>query len=321
MTWGEMKAREAKKARKVGLGIQLPTCREVYNRVLRMAENMEENPAYVQINIMEVHSTVLVRNKYRYMFDGYPVELRDGYPPKTRARLKHLVRRTYAAVGQVSFDTAGFIEQLLSLQGWGNTLFVITSDHGQGLIDHPDVGQSRLHGNLLYESQVFVPLIFYNPADSVNICGGRRVKDRVRLLDIVPTVLEYAGILPPDDAQGESVLALATGVGEPPTLPDVFVTETNWRNVEKAAAYGEKWKYIENRDDWEGVNPFELQRVGVKENGKSTDEIVAYGDEAERLREFLRRWEAVYPRIESTQPVEDPSDEELEQLRSLGYIK
>jgi arylsulfatase A-like enzyme len=321
-SWKEIEAGKQKSRR--GSEAHLPTCLEVFSRVLaaaERAESMGEGPGYVQINIMEVHTTSLVRNKYRYIFDSFPVEIDESYSSKKKAVLKHLVRRTYAAVGQVSHDTSNFIDQLTSLPGWENTLFVITSDHGQGLLDHPNVEQSTLHGNLLYESQVHVPLIFYNPTDSVRLCRGKRVEDRVRLLDLVPTVLDYVGIQPPRDFQGRSVLALATGVGEVPKLPGVFVTETNWRNVEKIAVYGDEWKYIENRDEWEGVNPFELQRVGVKENGKLTDVVEIHGDDAEGLREFLRWWEAEYPRAESTQPSEDPSDEELKQLRSLGYIK
>jgi len=321
MTWGEMRAQERTRARKRGLGRQLPTSIEVYDRILGTVEDIGEGPTYVQINVMEVHSPALVRHEYKYIFDSYDVRLRDGYSPKTRARLKHLVRRTYAGVGQISHDTAEFIDELTSLPGWENTLFVITSDHGQGLIDHPDVESSTLHGNLLYESQVLVPLILYNPADSVRVCGGRRVKTKVRLLDVLPTVLDYVGIAPPAGIQGKSLLPLAAGVGEPPNLPRVFVAETNWREVDKIAAYGDEWKYIENRDGWEGVNSHELQRMGVVENGKLTDQVEIYGDEAGRLSDFLAWWEEAHPRVESTQPSEDPSEEELDQLRSLGYIK
>ena len=321
MTWGEMRKQEERRARKRGLAKQLPTSLEAYDRILDTARDIGEGPTYVQINVMEVHSPALVRYEYKYIFDSYEVRLREGYSQKQKARLKHLVRRTYAGVGQISHDTAEFMNKLTSLPGWENTLFVITSDHGQGLVDHPDVAQSTLHGNLLYESQVVVPLILYNPADSVRVCGGRRVKAKVRLLDILPTVLDYVGIAPSESIQGKSLLPLATGVGEPPNLPGVFVTETNWREVDKIAAYDDEWRYIENRDGWEGVNSLELQRTGIVENGKFTGQVEVYGDEAERLSDFLLWWEERHPRAESTQPPEDPSEEELDQLRSLGYVK
>lgn len=67
-----------------------------------------------------------------------------------------------------------------------------------GLIDHPGVDKSILHGNLLYESEVHVPLILYNPSDARHIPRGRRVKDRVRLLDLMPTILDYVEVPEPD---------------------------------------------------------------------------------------------------------------------------
>jgi hypothetical protein len=96
--------------------------------------------------------------------------------------------------------------------------------------------------------------------------------------------------------------------------------ETSWREVDKVGVYGNEWKYFENRDGWNGLNPFELQAVSVRENGLLTDEILTNPGLAERLREALRSWEEKFPRAESTSPIAGPSEEEVEQLKSLGYF-
>ncbi len=111
------------------------------------------------------------------------------------------------------------------------------------------------------------------------------------------------------------------GAGPPPHLPEVFVAETSWKDVEKIAAYTWEWKYIENRDGWPGVNPYELQARGVVENGALTDSIYSNPGEAEHLDALLAEWERRHRRAETTQPRGLPTDAEIEQLKSLGYMK
>jgi arylsulfatase A-like enzyme len=316
--WKWMRPEEGKRVHKEDGGANLPSCLEIYDWVLDRAKNGPEGPTYVQINIMEVHSPYLIRKEYATQFRGIRVRRHPDYEDK---EITACVWGTYAALRQVSLDTARFIEELRAVSGWENTLFVITSDHGQGLDSHPGVELSMLHGNILYESQLLVPFILYNPADPERVPAGRRVSRSVRLLDLMPTVLDYAGVDIPGGLIGESLMPLASGGGEGPSLPSVFFAETDFRRAEKVAAYSGVWRYFDNRDGWGGVNASELQRAGGMENGVHTDRIQAYPEEAARLREALRQWEERFPRIPSVQPGESPSAEEIEQLKSLGYIK
>jgi arylsulfatase A-like enzyme len=311
-----MRPEEGKTLQKPGKVANLPRSKDVFDWVLRKARETGGRPAYVQINIMEVHSPELVREEFLRLGGQYAEKyvLHDREIGKGR----HIVWKTYLAVRQVSHDIGVFVQRLTSLPGWENTLFVITSDHGQGLADHPDVHDSLHHGNLLYGSQLEVPLILYNASGPT---AGKKLSGRARLLDVMPTILDYVGVPVPDGIAGVSLLPLVRGSGAPPVLPGVFVAETNWRNVNKIAAYGEDWKYIENRDGWKGVNPYELQRIGRTENGALTDQIGAYPEIVESLRSSLEGWEARIERMEAIQPAGGPSEKELEQLKSLGYIK
>jgi arylsulfatase A-like enzyme len=163
-------------------------------------------------------------------------------------------------------------------------------------------------------------LIFYHPGSAAAGFRNRRVAEKVRLLDLMPTLLEYVRIPLPDEIDGMALQSLIGG--KPLALPRQFVTETNWKIVDKIAVYSDEWKYIENRDDWPGVNPQELQRMGVRENGKKTDSIDERADTARTLKRYLAEWERLYPKADSSSnPRKRPSKEEIEQLKSLGYIK
>jgi arylsulfatase A-like enzyme len=267
----------------------------------------------MQAVLMEVHEGwKLVRPEFRQDDRGL-VGVPKGY---------------WDAVRQLSYDIGAFAAQLAALPGWRDTLFVLTSDHGQGLADHPAVRRSWGHGLLLYESQVKVPLILYSPAARSRAGGWargphplrpRKVSQPVRLMDVMPTVLDYVGAPAPAGVDGRSLLPLlepraASG------LPEYFVTETYYDGASKVAAHSGEWTYIENRDGHEGVNAKELQPAGGGENGRLTDRIAVRPEVARDLAEHLRDWERRVPKRPATQPAEAPSPQELDQLRALGYL-
>jgi arylsulfatase A-like enzyme/Flp pilus assembly protein TadD len=83
------------------------------------------------------------------------------------------------------------------------TLVVLTSDHGEGLGEHEEL----THGVFAYESTLHVPLVLYAP----RILKPRVVTERVRHVDVMPTVLDALGIEPPAGLPGRSLLPLASG--------------------------------------------------------------------------------------------------------------
>ena len=282
---------------------RIRSAREVYQSALDITQEQCAPPCYLQLNIMEPHeyqrgALSLTRVDYQDMFDRVP----DA--PYLRA------------VRQASDDTVVFIDTLVSRPGWENTLFVIISDHGLGLRDNGTVPGASSHGYVLYESQLIVPLILFKPGWKPET---RVVERPVRLLDVGPTILDFVGIAWPGDLEGLSLLPLTRGV-ELNTLPDYFVAETQFRWADKIAVYGAGWTYFENRGSRSGLNPRELQVAGGPEQGRLSDQIDVHPQVAGRMDRFLRDWEREHPKRTPTVSTEGLSDEEREQLRSLGYI-
>jgi arylsulfatase len=69
-----------------------------------------------------------------------------------------------------------------------NTLFVLTSDHGDGLCDHHYQQKA-----FFYDSMAKVPFIFSGPG----IPEGRVVKENVSHIDLYPTLMDYCGLAMP----------------------------------------------------------------------------------------------------------------------------
>jgi choline-sulfatase len=85
---------------------------------------------------------------------------------------------------------------------YDDAVIVMASDHGESLGTHGE----ELHGVFLYDETIHVPLVVKLPQNQM---AGKRVKGRVRLLDVAPAVLEAAGIPVPSVMQGQSLLRIA----------------------------------------------------------------------------------------------------------------
>jgi arylsulfatase A-like enzyme len=302
--------------RVAGGDTRLPGSREVLGTMLQRARRRRAStPVYMQIDLMDVHEGwKLVRPEFR-VDERVRGDASRGY---------------WDAVRQVSNDVGRFVDELRSIPGWANTLFVLTSDHGQGLGDHPAVPDSWGHGLLLYESQVKVPLVLYRPPPEATFLerwiGRRRalrpgkVETPVRLLDVTPTILDYLGIAPPTQVEGRSLLSMTLGAPSRPDLPPFFVAETRFQGSHAIAVYSSEWAYIENRVSRDGVAERELQPVAAAENGRLTDSLAAHPDVARGMKSYLQAWERRHQEVRSTQPQQGPSTAEVELLKSLGYL-
>jgi arylsulfatase A-like enzyme len=289
-------------------GRWLSPAREIFRATLEALDTLGDRPHFVQINLMDVHEFHDPRVPAP---DDVDVSSAGGLTPRTQRYLR--------GVRIASREIDRFIRELTARPGWDPTLFAITSDHGETLDDHAELNDPKWHGYLVYESQVRVPLILYSSDGSLP--AGRTVRRPVRLLDVMPTLLDYAGAPVPDGIEGVSLRPLVDDPAAPVGLPEAFVVETRFREAQKLGVYTSDWKYIENRDGHEGTNPRALQPIGTSENGARTDVAAQHPAEVERLAEHLRRWEEALPPAKSTFADRQPAEQLRRQLQALGYAE
>jgi arylsulfatase A-like enzyme len=89
-------------------------------------------------------------------------------------------------------------------------ILIVTADHGEGLGDHG----APYHSTDLYNSNVHVPWVIAGPG-----IKAQRVAETVSLTDLMPTIVDLAGFVPPTGnvVDGRSVADLAQGrrLGDP----------------------------------------------------------------------------------------------------------
>ncbi len=119
-----------------------------------------------------------------------------------------MLRAAYYAMCDLVSDQVGRIIRALEDSGQReDTLVVFMSDHGELLGDHG----IYLKGPFFYESAIRVPLVFNWPGT----IQPQTVDGLVELTDLVPTLLDAAGVPPEPGVQGVSIWpSLKAGDGE-----------------------------------------------------------------------------------------------------------
>jgi len=174
----------------------------------------------------------LLLNKARdFVSDGcrdFPARDAEDWR-RIRANYYGLVTLVDRAVGRIldALETSGLDE---------DTLIVFTADHGEMAGDHA-LGKK----DVMYEEAVRIPLLFRLPG---KVHEHRIVEGRMSLVDLAPTLLDFAGVETPVAVQGRSRRAV---LEDRETLSDndVFIDWDTLDNIDHSP-----WRSIITADGW-----------------------------------------------------------------------
>nr|MDQ3368870.1 sulfatase [Myxococcota bacterium] len=144
---------------------------------------------------------------------------------------------------EIAFADRGIGRVLAAIDeaGLGSTAIVaLTSDHGEELGEHG----LRFHARSLYNQVTRVPLIVRSPDSRPSV-----VDRPVSLVDVMPTLLELAGVAAPPDLSGVSLAPVIRGTAPAPARP-VLIELVPDRQIHRdlAAIVGDGWKAIWDRE-------------------------------------------------------------------------
>ena len=186
------------------------------------------------------------------------------------------------------------------------TLIVVAGDHGEAFGEKVETG----HGVFLYDGTLRVPLILHAPG---HLPGGTVVPTRVRLTDIVPTVLDMVGLAVPAQVEGESLIPLVGGKKgrDRETYIETFYPRENYGWSELVGLISGDWKYI--RAPKPELYNLRTDPAETRNEAGSTGETVTGLDR--KLEDLVRKSAGLAAR-----PSRALTAEEQERLRSLGYV-
>ena len=190
-----------------------------------------------------------------------------------------------------------------------NAWVIVVADHGQLLGEHDVVG----HGFHVWEPVLKVPFIVWQSGEPA---AGRRIKTRVSLVDLAPTVLDVVGVKHPANLAGRSLSLALRGEDLPDVdhFGSVRVPDPNTQRLDRksVAVYHESYKYVlsgEKEFTFDlKTDPGETDPLGVSELDPHLLDRLRPQALAHRTRERSDRIEAL-------------SADRIKELRTLGYIQ
>ncbi len=195
-------------------------------------------------------------------------------------------------------------DKLAKLQLNEKTIIIVSGDHGESLGEHNE----STHAMFVYHSTQHVPFLIHVPG-----AGNTRVKGVVRLIDMMPTVLELLGVKVPSTVQGKSLYPMMQGKED---LRRTAYSESiyaelhyGWSPLESITTHEYKYIHAPEAELYDRLNdPSETKNL-IKEKGAI----------AKVLKDQLEEILAANSRKNLSGPVKmDPETEE--KLRALGYI-
>lgn len=211
-----------------------------------------------------------------------------------------------------------------------NSLWIITSDHGEGLGQH----NWLKHGKLLYQEEIHIPLIFYFSGSKIKPV---RIKEVVENSDIFSTVLEIFKVKKDKKKQKDvKSISLWTKIKKPASSLQrkfAFSERRHYTEREKIKKNYRIWEKA-----WEEGNKYSIQNNYLKYifRTKLEDELYHMRDDPYELSNLIKssRFAEEKTKLkdkllgiisESTKyknlKLQEKSRKIIEELKSLGYVR
>lgn len=239
----------------------------------------------------------------------------------------HIADRYDNSVVYADRGVGALVDGLRERGALDRTLVVITADHGETLREREGVWFT--HDPYLYEETLRVPLVVRFPGGRF---GGDRVADQLaRGIDVLPTMLEVAGLDAPDAIQGRSLVGVLDGTD---TAPVTLLAQTQNKTAKgsdrSADPSGNGPEWVEYRQavtdgrhklivDYDSGS-FEFydleQDPGERQNLATGGEL---GSAGQALRDALQAYRSELPTAVVKMVDQDQAQTKL--LEAMGYIE
>jgi len=113
-------------------------------------------------------------------------------------RMRQVIARYWGMVHMIDLNVGRLLDCLADLAIDERTVVVFMADHGEMMGNHGLMSK----GNFLYEGATRVPFILRHKG---RVPAGRRASGLASTIDVVPTLLELAGLAQPEAMQGISL--------------------------------------------------------------------------------------------------------------------
>jgi len=300
--------------------------------VWRWIDEVGEAPMFLFLHGFDAHKPYMPPTMYRTRFGEpysgtYPIAgfCKPGAPKPDPIELKHVVAQYDGEIAAIDDVIGDFLDELDKRGVLDETLVVITTDHGDEFFERGNCD----HIHSLYDELVRAAWIMIGPS-----VPPVEVRDHVGTIDILPTVLELFEIDVDAKLQGTSRVSALTHHGEPRDSRVFSFTGRGSEPFHLSSVRTQRWKLItdlpagrRNRNCAVCMNgghdEIEMRLYDLQADpGEQHDLSDQYPEFTYELLGRIqdRIAESRELGLETVDPPAE-SQEDIERLRSLGYIE
>ena len=269
-----------------------------------------DSPRFLWTHYMDVHHPYVPPEEYQLEFRDEPIGERRSIQLRrkmleepesiTDDELDDIINLYDAEIRFTDDEIRRLVEY--TKKAWGeDTIVLITSDHGEEFLEH---GQFS-HHSTFHDEVIHVPLVIDTGNET-----GKTYDQMVGLIDISPTVVDYAGMDIPENFHGNSIKQLieSNGWQKKEIIGEKCV---NGQKLVKIMYRDEKWKYIEEEGDGMLYN--------LDEDPQEVDEIWETENIPEYILSKIRDHKTLIKEHSGKREQVEMEESVKKRLRDLGY--
>jgi arylsulfatase A-like enzyme len=185
----------------------------VYREVHSWLRQNQHRPFFLFIHMWDVHADYIPPAPYDRMFDpdyDGPVTGKNFATDQSinadmpKRDLQHLIALYDGEIAWTDHHVGMILDDLDALGLRQSTIVTLLSDHGDEHFEHGLKG----HRKTLYDEVLRVPLIIRYPG---HVPSGRRFSEQARMIDVLPTLLDLAGLPSTNEVMGHRLTPLFSG--------------------------------------------------------------------------------------------------------------
>lgn len=294
------------------------TSPKIVEEVRGWLEDNTRRPFFMFVHMWDVHFDYTPPPPYDTRFDPDYTGKLTGVrflsdprinPEMPQRDLEHLLGLYDGEIAWTDEHFGQIVDEFRTRELLNSTIVIVTSGHGTAFFEHELKG----HRNSLYDEVVRIPLIIRYPA---RILPEQRYEQQVRMIDLLPTVIDMLGMPSANLLMGQTLAPLFAGGSterDEPAISELLVPKHKLRSFRRPDRKT-LWRILPDTGTVYDLSADPGELAPLQENDRSSPTAKAARADVYWSRKFLKSFRERYPQPPKT--AELPA-ELVQKLQSL----